>query len=782
MRSSKRFLTALSTVLVSACALVPAAASAEAVPVGEAPTLPTGATPLGEVAPQKELNLYVALEPQDPAGLERFATEVSTPGSPVYGQYLTVEGFADRFGATPAQVATVRSALRSRGLTLGQTSANNLSLSIEATAAEAEAALGTSFERVRTPEGRVAFANTSAPEVPAAAAPYVTGILGLDNLNPPQNQVAEHDTSAQLGPGAPGTAATGSVFTGGPQPCADAQKTPAEYEGGYTADQIASAYSLSGFYAAGNLGAGQTIALLEEEPYLPSDIEEFQKCYGTNTVIEPVDINGGPGPYEEKDGVESELDIEQLIGLAPEAKIVIYQGPNESGTTAEILRTWITENRAKVMSSSWGLCEKDTDLAEYSTVSRLLQEAAAQGLSFFVAAGDDGATDCYETDGKNKNKDVTVDYPGSDPFATDVGGTRLEKATTPPVQYIWNDGPASEGGGAGGGGVSAHWSMPSYQSDASPALNVVSPLADGSVCGQPGSCRAVPDVSAEADADTAYVVYIGKQWTVEGGTSAAAPLWAAFTALANASPACGGKSIGFANPALYSIAGTDYAANFDDVTSARPGQLPSNDMFDASKPFFPGPYYDMATGLGTPIGTTLGASLCALVNPPVPPAPPAPPAPTPSDHGTSKPAATPPPAPAPVAHLNASRLAGVAKGAPKLTLGLEARQGAQLQAVTVSLPPGLTAATKKKSLAAGITARSGGKRLKVAVRKAGKSIQVRLLSPNQAVSLKIAAPALTVTEKLRERAKAGKTKKLGLVVTTKESGGQNSRFPVTFPL
>jgi len=324
--------------------------------------------------------------------------------------------------------------------------------------------------------------------------------------------------------------------------------------------------------------------------------------------------------------------------------------------------------------------------------------------------------------------------------------------------------------------------MPAYQSAALPSLNVVSPLAAGTTCGQPGYCREVPDVSAEADPDTSYVVFTEKQWGETGGTSAAAPLWAAFATLANASPACGGKSIGFANPALYAIGGTAYDGNFDDVTSPRPGGLKSNDMFDDLLPFFPGPHYDMTTGIGTPVGTTLGASLCAIANPPAPPAPPAPPVPAPVDHGAETAKASPAPTPAPVAHLTSSRLAGVSKGAPKLRLGLEARQGARLETVTIAMPPGLVASQTKKALAAGIVARAGGKRLKIAVRTVGKSIQVRLLIPNQAVSLQIGAPALTVTEKLREHVQNGRTKKVGLVVTTRESGGLNSRFPLTLSL
>jgi hypothetical protein len=782
--SSRRFLTVLSTLLVSGCALVPAVASADTVPVGEAPTLPAGATPLGAVAPQQDLDLYVALEPSDPAGLAAFASEVSTPGSPLYGRYLSVGEFAARFGAAPAQVATVRDALEARGLTVGQASDNNLSLPVEATAAEAEAALGTSFERVRTADGRVAFANTSAPEVPAAAAPYVSGILGLDDLNVPtsaaQRRVAAASSTA--GPAAPRTAALSAAFAGGPQPCTEATDTQLKEEEGYTADQIASAYSLTSFYADGNLGAGQTVALLELEPFLPADIARYQNCYGTHTAIETVNVKGGPGPYKAKDGIESELDLEQLIGLAPEAKIVVYQAPDTEMTS--VISTWVTENRAKVMSSSWGGCENESNPSEYAAVGPLLQEAAAQGQSFFVAAGDDGATDCFEPEGKNENKAITVDYPGSDPFATSVGGTRLEQPTTPPVQYIWSDG--AETGGAGGGGVSEAFAMPSYQSAADASLNTIGPDSSGATCkAASGYCRQVPDVSAEGDPDTAYVVFDEKKWQIVGGTSAAAPLWAAFATLANASPACGGKTIGFANPALYAIGGSAYEGNFDDVTSARAGGLKSNDMFDDSKPFFPGPRYDMTTGIGTPVGTGLGATLCALANPAVPPAPPAPPAPTPtpSDTSPAKSTTTPAPAPAPkpAARLMNPRLAGVAKGAPTIHLGLEARGGAALETVKIAIPSSLSLGTKKQ-LAAGIVATAAGKRLKIAVHGGGTTIQVRFLAPATAASLRIGAGALTVSPKLRERAQKKQAKKLHLLVTTTETGGTTARFPLNLPL
>ncbi|MGH2896546.1 MAG: putative Ig domain-containing protein, partial [Solirubrobacteraceae bacterium] len=245
----------------------------------------------------------------------------------------------------------------------------------------------------------------------------------------------------------------------------------------------------------------------------------------------------------------------------------------------------------------------------------------------------------YQTDPSDTG--LSVIDPGSQPFATGVGGTFLGNpdATTPTDgsyagETVWNDGGADAAGDEAsgtGGGVSLVWAMPTYQSGAGAGLGVVQ-AHSSSICGAQ-LCRQVPDVSADGDPQSGYIVFstdptVGTGWMVAGGTSASAPLWAAFTALANASPACRGLTLGFENPALYGIAGTAYAANFHDVTAPSPftGQAGdannpgTNDTWSDSPdnsnntadlyPVLPG--YDMATGLGSPIANALGNSLCAL--------------------------------------------------------------------------------------------------------------------------------------------------------------------------
>ena len=136
---------------------------------------------------------------------------------------------------------------------------------------------------------------------------------------------------------------------------------------------------------------------------------------------------------------------------------------------------------------------------------------------------------------------------------TGVGGTSWSAAGTPPAESAWNDGPTCCWG-SGGGGISALWTMPTYQADAG-AVGVVNARSSGTPCAAAAGsyCREVPDVSALAG-PFPYLNYVSGSWGSWGGTSLAAPLWASMIALTNASAACGGQHVGFANPALYTAA------------------------------------------------------------------------------------------------------------------------------------------------------------------------------------------------------------------------------------
>ncbi len=551
--------------------------------------VPRSAQAVGALPQTTVLHVDVVLQPRDPAGLAQFATAVSTPGSALYRHYLPAGAFPARFGPTSAAIAALEGSLRADGLQPGPISGNHLSIPVTATAGQLARAFSTSFEGYRL-GSRAAYANTSAPLFPAAVAPYVQGVVGLDTLTQPRPLDLSRGAARRP------AAARPQVVTGGPQPCSDAQGAAQEYSA-YTADDLASAYNFSSLYGAGDEGSGITVALYELEPDLPSDIAAYQSCYGTDTSVNYIEVDGGAGSG---DGLgEAALDIEDIIGLAPQATIDVYQAPNSNSDAYDNYNAIVSADTAQVISTSWGLCEAEAGSSFIADEATLFEQAAAQGQSVFAAAGDSGSEDC-------DTSSLAVDDPASQPYVTGVGGTTMSALGPPPTQTVWNE--SAIQAGAGGGGISSSNTMPSYQSGAPAALNVINANSSGTPCGaSSGSyCREVPDVAADADPETGYVYDYDSDWGAVGGTSAAAPLWAAFMALADASSACGGKSIGFANPALYDAAASAYTSDFEDITSG------NNDYTGTNGGLYPaGPGYDMASGLGTPNGGNLAGTLCA---------------------------------------------------------------------------------------------------------------------------------------------------------------------------
>jgi subtilase family serine protease len=602
---------------------VPAASSAGApspVRVGGKPRIMHSARVVGALASGTPLHLTVVLKPRDPAALEAFAQAVSTPGSGVYHDYLTPAQFADRFGATPAQVGAVRASLSAHGLRPGEVSANRLSIPVTATAAQAERAFSLKMQRMLLPSGRGATVASAAPALDAGIAPDVQAVLGLSSTNTFHPEYVRHALHGDSRHRAL-QHSTRHVSTGGPQPCSQASSTAAQ-EGAYTADQIASAYAFSSMYQAGDQGQGQTVAIYELEPNDPNDIQAYQSCYGTHASVSYVQVDGGAGSGAGSG--EAALDIENAIGLAPKASFIVYQGANSNASGPgsgpyDTFNAIISQDRAKVVSVSWGECEADSS-GGLSAENTLFQEAAVQGQSIVSASGDEGSADCNSPPPNIPRFGLAVDDPSSQPFVTGVGGTTLNGIGPPPSQTAWNNGSIatlSGTGGAGGGGISRVWSMPGYQSGAAAGLHVVGSLSSGSPCGAAsGVCRQVPDVSIDADPNTGYIIYWNGSrsdltspagWQAIAGTSASAPAWAALLAVINASGGCHSSPVGFANPALYRAAGSAYGAIFTDVTSG------TNDGVGVNGGRYPaGPGYDMATGLGTPIGGGLASALCLV--------------------------------------------------------------------------------------------------------------------------------------------------------------------------
>jgi subtilase family serine protease len=551
-----------------------AAADAPRVTVQGVAPVPASAAVTSDVADAKPIDLTVALTPSDPAALAQYAQAVNSPGSPLYHQFITVDQFAQRFGAGAQSTDAVREALAQAGLTVGSRSANGLELPVSGTAAQVESAFATDLQHVTLADGAASYTDTTAPSLPQAAAGAVQAVAGLDSL--PVAAPAGL-TSGSSGPHA--------AAPGGPSTCAAAQAT-----GANTAQDIASAYGLNGLWAQGDVGSGTTVALFELEPYTASDVAAYQSCYGTSASVTNVPVDGGASCGNDTEcGVEDELDIEDVAGLVPGAQIDVYEGPNSGTGALDTYASIVQDPSVKVVSTSWGLCETAQSTSTVNAENTLFEEAATQGQGVFAASGDSGADDCAGSSAL-----AGVDDPASQPFVTGVGGTSLHGGVT--AETVWNDG----SGGAGGGGVSRRWAQPSYQTSRVLSQSAISCSTSPGAPTTTSTCREVPDVSADADPVSGYAVFYGGGWSVFGGTSAAAPTWASLIALADSSSYCAGHAaIGFVNPILYGLP----AGDFHDVTVG-------NNSYAKVSGYTAGSGYDMASGLGTPNGAALVPALC----------------------------------------------------------------------------------------------------------------------------------------------------------------------------
>jgi hypothetical protein len=652
----RRWAATLIAALVTMVAITSSASAGSPAPVRIAPasTLPSGASAAGAVAPSTAIAGDVVLTPRDPAALRAFIAAVSDKSSSEFGQYLAPGQFAGRFGPAAPAIAAVRAQLQRDGLNVSATSHNGLLVPFTGSAATVQRTFSTTLERVRLRDGTIDRATTSAIHLPAAIAPAVTTVVGLDTLGRQQPDTVLHAAAAQI---ADHPAAQAGAFphpAGSPTACGDA-RSAATHNDGLTDDQIANAYGAFGLYGAGDRGAGQHIALYENEQFLRSDIKTFDTCYfGAKAAasmmsrlhIHPVDGGEPTGPGSG----EASLDVEDVSAMAPGATIDVYEGPftGEGSADYDSLDEYtaiVNADSDRVVSTSWGLCEQAVEQGQTGieeAENSLFEQAAAQGQTVFSAAGDNGSDDCNSAETPNVaagQNPVSVDDPSSQPYVVAVGGTAITDASgASPTEQVWNDGPS---GGAGGGGISQAWEMPSWQAAARvPGIPLPGSAAYRSAAAVqqsygfptnfceatiPGAtaatpCRTLPDVSAQADEYTGSVTvysaaykgtYSANGWTTTGGTSSAAPIWAAMLADVNASPTCEqspttARGVGFASPLLYAVASdpSQYAASFHDITSG------NNDVddLDGGQVFPATTGYDLASGLGSPELTGAGGT------------------------------------------------------------------------------------------------------------------------------------------------------------------------------
>ncbi|HMC60574.1 MAG TPA: Ig-like domain repeat protein, partial [Candidatus Solibacter sp.] len=432
-------------------------------------------------------------------------------------------------------------------------------------------ALGTQIRRYRV-DGREHFANATEPRIPAALEPVIAGFDGLDDFRPQPFYI-----KARIAP---------NFNIGG----------TANY---LAPDDIATIYNINPLYKAGFDGTGQKIVIVGDSALDLTDIRAFRQTYNL-PAKDPQRILVGTDPGTNGDMVESDLDLEWAGAVARNADL-IYVYAIDVNAAAQYA---VDRNLAPVISMSFGGCEVLSSVG----LRAVAQQANAQGITWVASSGDTGSAQCDNgSPTQEAVKGPTVSVPASYPEVTAVGGTTLNEGTGTywntsnsatggsALSYIpevaWND--AAQDGAlvAAGGGASANFAKPGWQSGP----------------GVPNdNARDLPDIAFAASANhDGYLIVTFGQIDRVGGTSAPAPVFAGMLGLLNqylvSKGAQSQPGLGNINPILYRMAQSTTGV-FHDVTTGDikvPCALGSPGCTNGLLGYSAGPGYDLATGLGS---------------------------------------------------------------------------------------------------------------------------------------------------------------------------------------
>ncbi len=507
-------------------------------------------------------------------GLSQLIQQQQDPASPNYHKWLTPEQYADQFGVSPHDVKQVADWLQSQGFGGIQIARSRMWISFSGNAQQVQAAFGTPIDRYSV-NGKIHYANTANPSIPADLSPVIAGIRGLHNFRwkPRYHQQA----APQM------TTAAGTHHIG--------------------PDDFATIYNVAPLYSAQVTGTGQSLIVVGQSNINTKDIKAFRNQFGLGPVNLTLKLAGTQDPgVVPGDQEESDLDIEWSSAVARNATILFYYSTDVWTSAMKA----VNDNLAPVITMSYGACEL-YDLVDLPTFQQTVQQANAQGMTWFAASGDSGATDCEDPNAAIAQNGFAVDVPSSIPEVTGMGGTEFNEGTggtywnsnsnASALSYIpervWNDTAADGVLSAGGGGSSLFFPQPSWQTG--PGVP-----NDGT--------RHVPDLSFSASADhDGYYVYTGGAASYFGGTSVAAPTMAGIAALLNQylvmTNAQTQPGLGNINPTLYRLAQNSNASEvFHDITvgdNGSPCAAGTPNCTNGVVARVAGTGYDMASGLGS---------------------------------------------------------------------------------------------------------------------------------------------------------------------------------------
>jgi subtilase family serine protease len=535
---------------------------------------------LGAAPAADTLEVSLILKLRNADALEAFVALSQEPG-PTFHKFLSLRQFTDLFAPSSSDIATITRYLKGFGISVNEVFADRLVIHATGTVDAFNQAFSVDVHEF-SKQGSRFRRPRHAPKIPLLLRDLLVAVTGF-NTEPqfrPLHRFADARIPSSMIQPIAASPANG-ISTGTP--------------GQFTPGDFGDLYDVNPLYDAAIDGTGTTIGIITLANFVPQDAYDFWATFGIDVDperITQVHVDGG-GLISPLNSLETSLDVEQSGGVAPGAKMVVYDSPNTDAGFIDMFYKAASDNLVDTLSISWGSPEA-AQFEEVGGVDARPQlvavhqaalELAAQGISMFAAAGDNGAFDLNAHFNVPFNNVLTVLTPASDPAITAAGGTTIPVGFSGggivpdfiiPTEQVWGwdkfeDFLVSLGivnvhdlfPNGGGGGVSSIWGIPLYQlftpgvRRTEPNQSVIQeqPPMSGTfvdLLDMPSrfAGRNLPDISANADPETGYLVLSTTDggFNAVGGTSAVAPQLNGVSSLIV--QAVGGR-VGLWNPMLY---------------------------------------------------------------------------------------------------------------------------------------------------------------------------------------------------------------------------------------
>ena len=565
--------------------------------------------------PLSRMQLLLQRSPEQQTALDAFMAQQTDPQSPNFHHWLSPTEYGERYGPSDADIATLTAWLKSEGFTVTSVSKGRLAIEFSGTAGQLKQAFHTELHHY-TVNGEAHIANNSDPQIPEAIAPVVMGVLGLNDFRlksrmTPPVPLQRDPSTGRLSPMEPQSSLQPGVFL--PR---YTQTANANY---YIAPgDFATIYNSTPLLSAGINGSGVSIAIVARSNILPSDIATYRTMFGLPDNPYTLVLNGADPGLVPGDQGENTLDVEMASMAAPGAKILLVLSGSFPGgfDGSQLSQLYIIDNQlAPIMSTSFGQCELLNGTSQNAFSNALEQQAAAEGISSFVSAGDSGAADC-EDDTQQYHLATTglqADGAAGTPYDVSVGGTDFADNTnyatywsptnsatgSSALSYIpeipWNSSctdtliwagaasataycntvyamgatnftAATQIASVGGGGGVSQCTAPTGTTPATCAGGYAKPSWQTGPGVPADGKRDTPDVSlfaANGGLGNSYAVYMSGGLQGSGGTSASSPAMAGVMALVVQKQ---GSAQGLPNPVFYKLAAAQNTANCNSNT------------------------------------------------------------------------------------------------------------------------------------------------------------------------------------------------------------------------